>query len=278
MMADSGADAARVKGLIENLGLAAVAEQLGLTGEEVSGVVEGRYGLDERLSGKVRELCEVLGGVFGVDAAEVASSTGGGDDLEAYDVAEQDGGDWGDGERFGVDLDGDGVADVRVAPVPARPGITWVEEQQRQRDSLRRSLAYAQMMQFRLNMTRAEYVSAMGMVTQIELALITHFHESVPDPKENWDAGRRWRETSRRLARLRWIQEEQRKEYGGVKGLLNRVIGKKQVTGKELFDRMVAEADWMVAAMRDGVPDSDVVSQVMGYVGMEDNRNGLGPG
>ena len=265
---DSGLDAATVRGLVSNLGLSTVAEVLEIDEDSVVGVMEGRFVLDDGLRELVREVCESLGVVFGCGSDEVIAEAT--DELEACDVGEPPPEGWGDGGEFGVDLDGDGVADVRMAPVPARPGITWEEDQRRQRDSLRKSLAYAQMTRFRLNMSEMEYVTALGLVTQIELALITHFGESVPNPRENWDESRRWRETSRRLARLRWVQEQQDKEYGGVKGLFNRVMGRRKLSGKELYEKMVADADWMIAAMRDGHEDTDVVRQVMGFVGMDD--------
>ena len=78
---------------------------------------------------------------------------------------------------------------------------------------------------------------------------------------------RRWREVERRIARLRWVSDEESKEFG-IKGILNRIMGRRRLSGKEMYEKMVAEADWMVAAMRSGREDADVISEVTSYVGL----------
>ena len=108
----------------------------------------------------------------------------------------------------------------------------------------------------------------LGVVTRLELGLISWFGESVPDPLDNWDAACRWREVERRIARLRWVSDEESKEFNGIKGILNRIMGRRRMSGKEMYEKMVAEADWMVAAMRVGRQDADVISEVASYVGL----------
>ena len=71
-----------------------------------------------------------------------------------------------------------------------------------------------------------------GTVARFELALIGHFREAVPDPSERWDAKRRFREIERRLARLRWVEMEQEKEFGGFRDLFNKARGRRRVTGQ----------------------------------------------
>ena len=171
-------------------------------------------------------------------------------------------------ERIGIDVDGDGKDDVYVSVVQGRPGATWTDEQRMLRDGMRRSLAFAQMSRFRVDMSHDEFVAAIGIVTRLELGLISWFGESVPDPKENWDASRRWREIERRIARLRWVAEEDAKEFSGIKGIFNRILGRRRLGGKEMYEKMVAEADWMVTAMRAGRDDADVISEVVSYVGL----------
>ena len=178
-------------------------------------------------------------------------------------------------ERLGVDLDGDGQEDINVSVVAARPGAAWTDENRMLRDGMRRSLEFAQMSKFRVNMSHAEYVSALGITTRLELGLISWFREAIPDPKESWDESRRWREVERRIARLRWVADEEQKEYGGIKGILNRIMGKRKPTGKEMFEKMVSEADWMVEAMRAGRTDRDVISEVQGYLGLEEGPPSL---
>ena len=100
---------------------------------------------------------------------------------------------------LGVDLDGDGLADVSLsAMVSGRPGVGWKDEQDKRRVSLRNSRALAVMTMFRLGMTYEEQVAALGLVSQIELALISYFKESVPEPGQSWDPHRRAQEIERR--------------------------------------------------------------------------------
>ena len=109
------------------------------------------------------------------------------------------------------------------------------------------------------------------MEIKIELALITYFNESIPDPAENWDGRRRYREIDTRLKRLRWANREFRKEYGGLKGAWNWLLGRGLPTGKELYSKMVDEADEaddMIMAMEEG-RDVDILQEVMRYSGME---------
>ena len=70
------------------------------------------------------------------------------------------------------------------------------------------------------------------------------------------------------MARLCWVADEEAKEYSGIKGILNRIMGRRRLSGKEMYEKMVQEADWMVAAMRAGREDSDVISEVVGYIGL----------
>ena len=46
----------------------------------------------------------------------------------------------------------------------------------------------------------------------------TYFNESIPDLGENRDGRRKYREIDTRLKRLRWVNRELRKEYGGSEG------------------------------------------------------------
>ena len=86
--------------------------------------------------------------------------------------------------------------------------------------SLRNAYTMATMTQYRIGMTRMETVTALGLVTQIELALITYFRESLPEPGQNWDSQKRAREIERRLAWLRWVEQQQNDEDSGFEGCL----------------------------------------------------------
>ena len=62
--------------------------------------------------------------------------------------------------------------------------------------------------------------------------------------------------------------DEESKEFSGIKGILNRIVGRRRMSGKEMYEKMVAEADWMVVAMRSRRQDADVISEVASYVGL----------
>ena len=154
----------------------------------------------------------------------------------------------------GIDVDGDGVADFSLAGfgLPARPGVTWMDERERQRTNVRRARGMAIMTRFRLGIPPREQLEALATVARMELCLIASFGEAVPDPNERWDAKRVDREIERRLARLRWIESEQQKDFTGLRGIINRLRGRGRVTGKELYERIQEEADDMMMAMAEG--------------------------
>ena len=83
-----------------------------------------------------------------------------------------------------------------------------------------------------------------------------------------YPTSRRWREVERRIARLRWVSDEEAKEFDGIKGIFNRILGRRKLSGKEMYEKMVEEADWMVTAMRAGRQDADVISEVASFVGL----------
>ena len=76
----------------------------------------------------------------------------------------------------------------------------------------------ALMTQHRLGMKYQGQVAMLGLVAKIELALISFFDDTLPDPGMEWDGDRRLREINRRIARLLWVEREQEKELGGLRG------------------------------------------------------------
>ena len=167
----------------------------------------------------------------------------------------------------GLDLTGDGRADMMLhAAAPVRPGQGWQEEQGHKLISLQNARSLAVMTMFRLGMDYQEQVAALGLVTQIELAIIARFRESVPDPGQSWDSHRRMREIERRLARLRWVEGEQAKEFSGLKGVWNNVMGRRRVTGRELYERMIDQADAMLLAMQED-RSQDIMTEVERFTG-----------
>ena len=172
--------------------------------------------------------------------------------------------------RVGASRDSgrDDVVDVpgRAVVSSALPALSPSEERRRQ--SMRNARALAVMTQFRIGMSYPEQLAALGLVTQIELALISHFREAVPDPSKHWDAHRVDEEIQRRLARLRWVESEQEREHSGFRGVWNWLMGRGRVTGRELYARMVDEADPMLLAEEERRPATQM-DEVMQYAGRD---------
>ena len=112
-------------------------------------------------------------------------------------------------------------------------------------------------------MKHKEMVAALSWVAEIELALISFYEDSVPDPRVSWDLERRTREINARLERLRWAREEQEKEYGGVKGVMKWLVGDRMPSGKELYQKMVDEADRLLESVEIGNTGVSVVETVL---------------
>ena len=290
--------------LCRYLGARSVAENLGVDEEFVARVLAGEEELEEHHVGELEDLFYLVRDVVGGDAgsgepvvavvdgagsgarraraaAAAANEARGAAAPEVGAVVVRNVSQVSSEVALGVDLDGDGIADVSLsAMVSGRPGVGWKDEQDKRRVSLRNSRALAVMTMFRLGMTYEEQVAALGLVSQIELALISYFRESVPEPGQSWDPHRRAREIERRLARLRWVEGEQQKERSSVRGMWNWLIGKPPLTGKMLYDRMIEHADGMLAAMNEERYDQDVIHQAMRFTGSEpdDDENPALPG
>ena len=58
------------------------------------------------------------------------------------------------------------------------------------------------------------------------------------------------------------------KEYGGLKGAWNWLLGRGLPTGKELYSKMVDEANDMIMAMEEG-REVDILQEVMKYSGLD---------
>ena len=103
-------------------------------------------------------------------------------------------------EELGVDVDGDGVVDFAPGDVGVvSREVSWTEAMEHKRVMLRHNLRLAQISQYQIGKSRIENLAALEMVTQVELALIAYFGESVPEAGVDWDGERRAREIERRL-------------------------------------------------------------------------------
>ena len=172
------------------------------------------------------------------------------------------------GHVAGVDMNRDGTANARPIGLVPVGGHQLSPSQERKRQSLRNARALAVMTQFRLGMNYQEQLAALGLVTQIELALISHFREAVPDPSKHWDAHRVDEEVQRRLARLRWVEREQEREHTGFRGAWNWLMGRGRISGRELYERMIDEADALLVAMSEDIPATEM-DVVMRYSGLD---------
>ena len=178
----------------------------------------------------------------------------------------------------GVDLTGDGRADLPLVGVGlVRPGVSWTEEIEQKRMALRSARALALMSQFPVGRSYQRHVASVGLVTQIELALISFYHEAVPDPSVVWDGEKRGKEIDRRLCRLRWVEREQHREYGGFKGVWNRLVGRRKISGVDLYEEMVKEVDRLVKAIEGGNKGGDLMNELMLFSGV-DSFGQLNPG
>ena len=276
-----------------NLDLPLLCENLGCSSEQVMGMASGEVEIGPDRVALLASLVQALEVSAGLplDAMESGAlpDAVAGSDAEDLPVVPLDqvpaGGRSAAAAAFGpdyempaagdvaIDLDGDGVADLSLVGLGAasRPGLTWRDEEEQRRHAMRNARALAVMTMFRIGLSHQEYVEAIGTVARFELALIGHFREAVPDPTERWDAKRRFREIERRLARLRWVEMEQEKEYGGFKGLFNKARGRRRVSGKEMYEKMLADADDLMMAMAERRP-ADEISYVQQFSGMPGGR------
>ena len=252
--------------LVRQLGEDTVSGALGCDEEDLQGFIQGEIDLSPGARENLESLCELLqdsagwtdlvGGALGGLVAEVPIAQDAGvvprPDPE-FDVSPEE------EEQF--------LSDVPTAAV--RPGETWQEEMERTRDSFRRARALAVMTQFRVGMPHQEYIASLGLVQEIELALITLFGDSVPEPGIHWSTEKRAREQELRIRRLLWVEQVQRKEWSGLKGLWNWLLGRHKLTGVELYNKVLEDADSMLVAMSSTPPLSpEQLERVMRHSGV----------
>ena len=172
--------------LCRYLGARSVAENLGVDEEFVARVLAGEEELEEHHVGELEDLFYLVRDVVGGDAgsgepvvavvdgagsgarraraaAAAANEARGAAAPEVGAVVVRNVSQVSSEVALGVDLDGDGIADVSLsAMVSGRPGVGWKDEQDKRRVSLRNSRALAVMTMFRLGMTYEEQVAALG--------------------------------------------------------------------------------------------------------------------
>lgn len=234
------------------------AEALGVTPDVLVSLLAGEVEMDPGVLSRLDLMC---GGVE--DATDFVG-------IEAFPGGEVGG----DEVVVAVDVDGDGRPDLELGGVGlVTRSESWTEELERKRVSFRSARSLALMTQFRLGMPYQQHVAALGLLAQVELALIMFFRESVPEAGVNWGAEQRAREIDRRLARIRWVEREQEKEYTGWRGVWNSLVGRRRLSGKELYALMLEEAEGLMTSVTVDTRGVDVLEEVMKFVGV-DGRGG----
>ena len=125
-------------------------------------------------------------------------------------------------------------------------------------------------------MTVEEQVAAVGFLTRVEFGFDHGVQRYGAGPGGQLDIEQRATEIDRRLARLRWVEEKQKEEYGGWKGVWRAVVGRKRVSGKELFQKMLDEADDMMMAMSGVGQSEEVMDEMMRLAGVGFLNDGKG--
>lgn len=212
--------------LIKRVGLKEVTDVLEVSTAELHGMLMGQTEFPQDAVVNINRLLGVL------DAGR--QTVGIGDGLRSDALTDTDAPQPTEGEMALV-------PDPVVRRKPVQSGSKGVVDQLM--DDLYRTRLMALRGQVDLTLREDERISRQLLVVQIELTLILHFEESVPEPGLGWSALKRTEESEKRLRRQRHLSAQLKQYNKGLVGLVRRVIGRRSQTPRELMTEMMQEAD-----------------------------------
>ena len=258
-------DMKRVHALVDKFGSDTVAGGMGLDKEHVFALMSGQAVWDEDVVTRLDILCNSLSDVVDWSVGETAAYFVAGDpggDVEEVgaegfearhgydhgDEGEADGGPEGaGGDRYRAAVAGNArdfteiVRDTGVSVLS--PGATAAEQFDRRLENLWAARDLAIMTQFAIGVEETEMLYALGLVNEIELALIMMFRQSVPERGRRWDEYRRQKEIYVRMVRKNRIQRDLKRQQSGWKGIVSKARRDKPMSARDMFDRLMVYVD-----------------------------------
>ena len=252
----------RLRTLVGNWGREVVRLKLELGEVELDAVLSGEYAMDaDTRQRSVDVWQELAGDGAGGDDTEGLFAEPSKDDLDQALIAEEAEEVWRRVEEEDADAEVEAQSpsppQSRATPevategieLSALPGLAGPEQQERSRALLIRVHHTARMEQYRLGLSDREKLDIQLVMVQIEMALIIHFRESLPEPGQNWDADRRAKANEDRLTLFRLLEQKQKRNYSGLKGAWNRLMGRRKPTVEEVWRRLIERSEAMMLGM-----------------------------
>ena len=265
----------RVHAVVQKFVPSFVAASMGLEEEHLFALMAGQAVWDEDVVERLAAVCNSVSDVVDWSVGERAAIFVSGGDVE--DVEEAGAAGFpvqadevpGYGAVAPVDLEGPGVQvadglyhNPVVGPVSEfsemvaesgvsvlSPGATAAEQYERRLENLWAARDLAIMTQFAIGVEDSDILYALGLVNEIELALIMMFRQTVPKGGRPWDEYRRQKEIYVRMVRKNRIQRNLKKERSGWRGLVSRVKREKPMSARDMFNRLMVYVDDMEAVM-----------------------------
>ena len=259
-MAQDAAARERLRALVGNWGREVVSWKLGLAEEELDAVLSGESAMDaDTRQRSVDVWQELAGDGAGGDDTEGLFAEPPNEDLDQALIAEEAEEVWRRVEEEDAEVEAQSPSPPQSRATPevategielsALPGLAGPEQQERSRALLIRVHHTARMEQHRLGLSDREKLDIQLVMVQIEMSLIIDFRESLPEPGQNWDADRRDKENKGRLTLFRLLEQKQKRNYSGLKGAWNRLMGRRKPTVEEVWRRLIERSEAMMLGM-----------------------------